>query len=364
MKLTRIENPEFFMKRVLVYTVLAAVLFLSGGLLFIANSADAAESDRISFASNSASSFDIYVMDINGGNLRSLTNHPTNERDPTWSPDGRFLAYTSNRDGTYKIYVLDTRTGEHRRLTDRHEREWTPAWSPDGRWIAFASDGHEEIHLGEWGKFKITRHIYKADVNGAHLVQLTDRGTNIGPAWSPDSQWIAFVSYHRGNERKGIYVMDADGRRLRRLDDKAIQALKGIVQSECAWSPDGEQIAFSMVVPRDDRMHLYVIDMDGKNFRQLTQGPPILGNKDGARFPEIRQPAWAPNGKRIVYVYENAPGNADIYVIDAMGNGRGKSLVKDGGRDLSPAWVPEGFLSVSPSAEKQTTLWGRLKEFE
>ena len=348
----------------LVYTVLAAILFPSGNLLFIADSADAAGSDRISFAANSASSFDIYVMDLNGGNLRSLTNHPANEQDPTWSPDGRFLAYTSNQDGTYKIYVLDTETGEHRRLTDRHEREWTPAWSPDGKWIAFAADGHEEIQLGEWGKFKITRHIYKADVNGAHLVQLTDWGTNVGPAWSPDSQWIAFVSYHRGNERNGIYVMDADGRRLRRIDDKAIQARKGIVQSECAWSPDGEQIAFSMVVPKDDRMHLYVIDMDGKNFRQLTQGPPILGNKDSVRFPEIRQPAWSLNGKQIAYVYENAPGNADIYVIDAMGNGRGKSLVKGGGKDLSPAWVPEGFLSVSPSAEKQTTLWGRLKESE
>ena len=73
--------------------------------------------------------------------------------------------------------------------------------------------------------------------------------------------------------------MDADGRRLKRINDKEVQALDGIIQGECAWSPDGEQIAFSMVVPRDDRMHLYVIDIDGKNFRQLTQESPYIGEQ-------------------------------------------------------------------------------------
>ena len=316
----------------------------------------------ISYVSNLTGDYNVYLQHTNAENLRLLTNHPTDEKDLTWSPDGRFLAYTSNQDGTYKIYVLDTRTGEYRRLTDRHEKEWTPAWSPDGKWIAFAADGAEEIQLGEWGKFKITSDIYKADVNGGHLVRLTDQGKNVGPSWSPDSQQIAFVSYHRGDERIGIYVMDADGRRLRRIKDKEVQALDGIIQSECAWSPDGEQIAFSMAVPREDRMHLCVIGIDGKNFRQLTQG--LLRNKASARFPEIRQPVWSPNGKWIAYVLEQAPGNTDIYVIDAMGNGRGKPLVKGGGRDLSPAWVPDGFLSVSPTAEKQTILWGRLKQME
>ena len=348
------------MKHTRIY-MFGVVLLVGSGLLFIANWADAARSDRISFASNSEGNFDIYVMDTNGENLRLLTNHPTDERDPTWSPDGRFLAYVSNRDGDFKIYIMDTRTGEHRRLTNLDEREWTPAWSSDGKWIAFVSGNHEFI---PGVKIDLTTHIYKADINGAHLAQLTDKGTNVGPTWSRDSQRIAFVSYHRGDERKGIYVMNADGRRLRRIDDKEVQALDGIIQGECTWSPDGEQIAFSMVVPREDSMHLYVIDVDGKNFRQLTQGFPILGDKDGTQFPKIRQPAWSPNGKWIAYVYENAPGNADIYAIDAMGNGRGKPLMKGGGRDLSPAWVPEGFLSVSPSVEKQTTLWGRLKQIE
>ena len=370
------------MKRILTYAVLGRVLLLSGCLLLIANWADAAKSEWISFASNRTGNFDIYAMDTNGENLRNLTNHPARDSEPTWSPDGRFLAYVSNRDGDFKIYVMDTRTGEHRRLTNRHEKEWAPAWSPDGKWIAFVSRSDEIIPPV---KFKITSHIYRIDANGTNLVQLTDQGKNLPPAWSPDSKQIAFVSYHRDQERIGLYIMDAHGRKLRRVNDQKVQALNGIFQSECAWSPDGKQIAFSIVVPRDDRMHLCVIDTDGKNFRQLTQGGPIVkpaivkpaivkpviaGQPPPTfPFPEIRQPAWSPDGKQIAYVYSPNFFSADIYVIDAIGNNRGMSLVKDAGvkdtgRNLSPAWVPEGFLSVSPSAEKQTTLWGRLKQME
>ena len=172
--------------------------------------------------------------------------------------------------------------------------------------------------------------------------------------------------------------MDADGRELRRVNDQKIQALNGIFQNECAWSPDGKQIAFSIVVPRDNRMHLCVIDANGKNFRQLTQGGPIVkpvivrpaiaGKQPPPTFPlpEIGSPAWSPDGKRIAYVYSDTilGQTADIYIIDAKGNERGASLVKEAGIDVSPAWVPEGFLSVSPSAEKLMMLWGKLKQTE
>ena len=328
---------------------------------------------HISFASNRTGNFDIYLIDTNGENLRSLTNHPADERAPTWSPDGRFLAYTSNRDGDlrfhWRIYIMDTKTREHWRLTDRHEEEWFPAWSPDGKSIAFVSIDHE----GPWKEDPRHRHrsdIYKIDVNGTNLRQLTHRGKNGRPAWSPDSQWIAFVSSHRG-EGKGIYVMNAHGKKLRRLNDKGVQMVHGIFQSECSWAPDGKRIGFSISVPKVKRMHLCMIDVDGKNFRQLTQGRAILRPMNlvvppfiQVWLPEISLPAWSPDGDWIAYVFSGLPlsGTADIYIVDAEGKGRGRPLVKEFGQDLSPTWVPETFFSVSPSAEKQTTLWGRLKQ--
>ena len=347
------------MKDKQVYLVFWIVFLLSYTLFVHDIWAQLYGSSYIAYTSRQTGNFDIYLIDTNGENPHNLTNHPAHEMDPTWAPDGRFLAYTSKRDGTYKIYVMDIRTGEHRLLTHRHEEEWGPSWSPDGKWIAFVSGSHEGILGGQ-----ITSHIYKVEVNGANLRQLTDTGRNLRPAWSPDSQQIAFVSYQRGDDRKGIYIIDTDGRKLRRLDDKRVQALDGIFQSECAWSPDGKQIAFSIAVPRNDRMHLCVIDIDGGNFRQLTQGGPILEREDVVNlpFPQIHQPAWSPDGKWIAYAFAEGFGIADIYVIDAMGNTRGKPLVKEIGWDQSPAWAPEGFFTVSPSTEKQTTLWARLKQ--
>ena len=373
MKWTKIEASFFSVKRWRVCPVLGAVLLISGGLLFINGLADAAGSDRISFASNRTGSFDIYVIAINGESLRNLTNHLTDELGPwvpawvpahAWSLDGRFLAYTSNRDGTYKIYVADTGTGEHRRLTHRPEKELAPAWSPDGKWIAFVSGDDYDI--------------YKTDVNGAHLVQLTDFGGNGRPTWSPDGKQIAFFSNKRG-KRYSLYIMDTDGKRLKRVPDGSIQAIRGVFRNECAWSPDGKRIAFTLHVPQAQREHLCVIDVDGKNFHQLTRGGIAKAKEaekrnpvNGQAFlpppphplPEISSPAWSPDGKWIAYVYSDTAlwRTADIYVIDAEGNRRGTPLITGARQDLSPAWVPEGFLSISPSAEKQTTLWGKLKQ--
>ena len=374
------------MKRILTYVVLAAVLLLSDGLLFIANWADAAGNDRISFTSNRAGNFDIYVMDVNGERLRNVTNHPTDEFGPwvpaplpvhTWSPDGRFLAYVSGRDGSFKVYVMDTRTQKHRRLTHHHESEWSPAWSPDGKWIAFVSRDPKEVRQG-----KTTDHIYKTDINGADVIQLTPPGSGHGrPAWSSDSKQIAFFS-HKRHRQQGLHIMNADGEKLRRVPDGNIQAMKGIFGNQCAWSPDGKQIAFSLYMPQAQREHLCVIDVDGENFRQLTRGGPIEGERMLEKrepveapavplpltdwLPWISSPAWSPDGKWIAYVYSDRVlwQTADIYIIDAEGNGPGKPLVEGVGQDLSPAWVPEGFLSVSPGAEKQTTLWGRLKQID
>ncbi len=365
------------MKRAQNYVALGMTFLLSGCLLFIANWAHAAGSERLSFTSNRGGIFDIYVMDIDDENLRNVTNHPDDHFGPwatisepayTWSPDGRFLAYVSKRDRDWKIYVMDTRTQEHWRLTHRHESEWSPAWSPDGKWITFVSHDNERNYQ-----------IYKTDSNGAHLVQLTDFGGNGPPAWSPDGSQIAFVSdsHKQGVKKDGLYVMNADGRRLRQVLDTN----RGRFGPECTWSPDGKQIAFSLYIRHFQREHLCVIDTDGKNFRQLTQGGPIKPVKVEKQkpangqppppppfspLPEVGSPAWSPDGKWIAYVYSDTIlwQTADIYIIDADGNGRGTSLVTGTRQDLSPAWVPEGFLSVSPSAEKQTTLWGRLKQME
>ena len=139
---------------------------------------------------------------------------------------------------------------------------------------------------------------------------------------------------------------------------------------DCSWSPDGKQIAF---VPRGDAVGgiaVFSIDVNGRNMRQLTRLYKGL--------TLISDPVWSPSGKWIAYILTEIPdkllegarvpageffANSVICVANTATSGGGKPLKAT--RELVPGhldWVPGGFLSVSPSAEKQTVLWGKLKK--
>ena len=103
---------------------------------------------RIAFSSNRSGSFDLYLMDADGGNVRRLTTDAANEGDPAWTPDGRQLVFTSTRGTTAQIAVIPVEGGESRPLTTASGGNHSPAVSPDSRTIAFVSarDGNPEIY--------------------------------------------------------------------------------------------------------------------------------------------------------------------------------------------------------------------------
>ena len=190
------------MKVKCVYTVLGMICLLCLFLLTI----NAWATPYISFSSNRTGDSDIYIMDINGKNLRNLTTPPAYDAKATWAPNGRAFAFVSNRDGNYEIYVMERSETVPRRLTNHPRLDSDPAWSPDGNWIAFRSQRHRPANSD----------IYKIDINGENLQQLTDDGEyNSSPAWSPDGKQIVFHSMRRGTS--SLYVMNADGTRIRRV---------------------------------------------------------------------------------------------------------------------------------------------------
>ena len=328
----------------LAHFLLASVVALSLTPLMVAIDAQA----RIAFMSDRDGNWEIYVMDADGGNQRRLTNNPSRDISPSWSPDGKRIAFESDRDGhpdvipgwfTSEIYVMDNDGGNQQKLTNNPSRDTSPSWSPDGKRIAFQSDRD--------GNFNVE--IYVIDADGSNPQNLTNNPTaDYFPSWSPDGKRIVFSAVREGHFKNGlnltfeIYVMDADGDNQQKLTENRKNDWFP------SWSPDGERIAFAADRKGDfENFEIYVMDADGGNQQKLTENRVYDWS-----------PSWSPDGERIVFMSER-DGNPQIYVMDADG-GNQQNLTNNPHVDVSPAWLNSPF-SVSASGKK-FTMWGRLKQ--
>ena len=222
---------------------------------------------RIAFVSLREGNREIYVMDADGDNPQNLTNNHHDDWHPSWSPDGKWIAFVSHRDRkvknfrpTYEIYVMDDDGGNPQNLTNNHHDDEDPSWSPDGKRIVFSSerDGH---FRGEAG---ITSEIYVMDDDGGNQQRLTENRQNDWyPSWSPNGKRIAFASDRKGDfENFEIYVMDADGGNPQKLTNNRPD------DWDPSWSPDGERIVFASY--RDGNSEIYMMGTDGGNLQNLT----------------------------------------------------------------------------------------------
>lgn len=245
---------------------------------------------------------EVYIADYDGENQRRVTVNRALNLAPSWSPDGRSLAYTSYRTGFPDLVISLIYQGTMETPTKGVGHNYLPVFSPDGTRIAFASnrDGNSEIYI--------------MNRDGSGIRRLTNHpAIDFTPTWSPTGTQVAFTSDRTG--APSIWVVGVDGLGLRRLSFEH--------SDRATWSPaPHNEIAYA--ARTGPGFDIKVLAVGTGETRQITFG-------EGSN----ESPAWAPNGRHLAFSSTRA-GRSQIFTVDR--DGRNVRQVTRDGNNQTPNW--------------------------
>jgi TolB protein len=249
---------------------------------------------------------EIYIVGLDGQDVRRITDNRSFNLFPRWSPDGNLLAYTSFKTGVPVLYLRSLQNGSERALVKFGNSKSPGSFTPggDALYASVSVGGNSEI--------------YRVRLDGSNAEKVVAGwGIQVSPSVSPDGRRIAFVSNKSGSPQ--VYVRNLAGG----ADQRVSHA--GGYSTSPSWSPAGDRIAFTSQA--EGKFSIYVVKTDGSDQQLLASG-------DG----DFTDPSFSPDGRYVVYTFQKK-GYSELRIVSADGRW-GKSLFSGLSGVGSPAWSP------------------------
>jgi dipeptidyl aminopeptidase/acylaminoacyl peptidase len=290
---------------------------------------------------------DIWIVPAAGGESFLLAGSPKYDRNPRWSPDGRWIAFESNRDGENQIWIIPLSGGEARKLTTLATGASQPVWSPTGDQLAFVSEVFPEFSAKPFAEAdRLNREKAEArenaPVKARVITQLLYR------------HWDSWVD----DKRKHLFVLPVSNgaatgepRNVTPGENDAVPTSSTFeAGEEFAFSPDGRELAFAAPhhVTREQAWStnhdIWTVDLATGERRRITTSPAA-----------DTHPRYSPDGKYLAYRAQARPGfEADRWQVRLRARQSGEDWSLTAGWDYSVAalaWTADSLSIISPAEE-------------
>jgi len=261
------------------------------------------------------------------------------QAQPTWSPDGKFIAYSSNQSGNFDIWVQPLGGGRAVRVTSDAANDWQPAWSPDGNSIAFRSER-------EGGG------IFLVPALGGRERKLSDFGYS--PQWRPDGSSVLVVLRpifeNASNVVQHAYLLALTGAAPRRVLEAELARFSSV--NHIMWHPDGRRITFrgQPNQPQDGRVNqsgFWTVPIDGGDAVPSTITDDVVRESMAQDF-RPSETRWAPKGDAF-YVAGTSRGVKNLWRVSV--DPASLKLVAGPVRLTTGTGIDED-ISISPDGDK------------
>mgnify|MGYP001560892302 CR=1 FL=1 len=191
---------------------------------------------------------DIFEADLDGSNLKRLTDAPGYDAEGAYSADGKQIVFTSQRDGDLEIYVMSADGSNPRRMTDGRGYDGGPFFSPDAKTIIYRGDRRGD------GEMNLQLRVVNADGTNDHAIA-ENPIFNWCPYWYPSGKSFIFTQAdHRGRPNYDLYMMTPDGQKQTRITfDPAFDGLP-------VFSPDGKKLMWTSKRGGLDESQVFIAD--------------------------------------------------------------------------------------------------------